>query len=101
MRKKIAVLFFGCVMPFSVNAGPISSAQPISIGLMNILDFLLSIVGVVAIIGLVVAGALYFFAVGDMRRIAVAKKILFSSITGILIALGALVLVRAITSFLS
>lgn len=87
--------------PFISFAGAIDDAQPLSIGLTNILDFLLSIIGVVAIIGLVISGFMYFFAAGDMRQITLAKKTTLSAITGIVIALGGYLLIRSIAGFFS
>lgn len=101
MKIKLFVLIVLLVVPMSVWAGVIDEAQPLSVGLINILDFLLAIVGVVAIIGLTIAGFMYFFAAGDMRQIALAKKVTLSAITGIVIALGSYVLVRTLTSFLN
>ena len=97
----LSVLLLASPFPVAVKAGPIDEAQPLSVGLMNILDFLLLIVGVVAIIGLVIAGSLYFFAGGDMRQIALAKKATFAGITGIVIALGGYVLIRTIASLIA
>lgn len=88
-------------IPTWVWAGVIDEAQPLSVGLTNILDFLLSIIGVVAIIGLVIAGLLYFFAAGDMRQLALAKKATLAAITGIVIALGGYVLIRTIAAFVA
>ncbi|MFA9262377.1 MAG: hypothetical protein ACEQSB_03415 [Undibacterium sp.] len=101
MRKKIIVGVIGMFVPHLVSAGPITNAQPIIVPLTNILNFLLSIVGVVAIIGLVIAGGMYFFAAGDMRQISLAKKMSLASITGIIIALGSYVVLKLIASFLA
>lgn len=101
MKIKLFVLIVLLVVPMSAWAGVIDEAQPLSVGLINILDFLLAIVGVVAIIGLTIAGFMYFFAAGDMRQIALTKKVTLSAITGIVIALGSYVLVRTLTSFLN
>ena len=89
------------LLPTVALAGPIDEAQPLSVGLTNILDFLLSIIGVVAIIGMVVAGFLYFFAAGDMRQIMLAKKATLAGITGIVIALGGYLLIRTIVTFIA
>ncbi len=89
------------LFPSLVSAGVIDEAQPLSVGLANILDFLLSIIGVVAIIGLVIAGGLYFFAAGDMRQLALAKKMTLAAVTGIVIALGGYVLIRTIATFIA
>lgn len=96
MKIKLFVLASLLLTPTFVSAGVIDSAQPLSVGLTNILNFLLSIIGVVAIIGLVISGFLYFFAAGDMRQIALAKKMTLGAITGIVIALGSYLLVKAI-----
>ncbi|OGI16159.1 MAG: hypothetical protein A2878_03355 [Candidatus Moranbacteria bacterium RIFCSPHIGHO2_01_FULL_54_31] len=82
-------------------AGVITDATPIAEILSNVLQFLLSIVGILGIIGLVVSGALYFFATGDNRQIAVAKRAALASVIGIVIALGAYILITQIASFFS
>ena len=65
----------------------------------NILNFLLSVVGVVALIMLVVGAFMYLTAAGDESRIDTAKSIVKYSIIGITIALAALVLVRQVAGF--
>ncbi len=67
---------------------------------LRVLDFLLSVVGILGIIGLVVGGAFYLTAYGDEDRIETGKKILTASLVGIGIALAALVLVRQIASLM-
>jgi ABC-type nickel/cobalt efflux system permease component RcnA len=96
-----SIILSGALFPWSVSAGVIDEAQPLSVGLAKILDFLLSIIGVVAIIGLVIAGGLYFFAAGDMRQLALAKKMTLAAVTGIVIALGGYVLIRTIATFIA
>jgi len=78
----------------------ITDAVPITQVLNNILQFLLSIVGVVAIIGLVVAGFLYLSAAGDESRIKIAKLSFFASLIGGSIALGALIVLKTVSDFL-
>lgn len=82
-------------------AGVITDAPGISSILANILKFLLSIAGIIAIIGLVIAGVIYLAAAGDMQRIALAKKAMLASIIGIVVVLGALVIVSQLTAFFS
>lgn len=67
----------------------------------NILNFLLSVVGVVALIMLVVGAFMYLTAAGDEDRIDTGKKITKYSIIGITIALASLVLVKQLALFLS
>jgi hypothetical protein len=80
-------------------AGSISDATPIATILQNVLNFLLSIVGVLAIISLVVAGVLYLTAAGNTKQVDVAKKAVQFSIIGIVVAMGALVIVSQLGSF--
>ncbi len=99
MQKNILIII-GTLIPMTVHAGPLTTAQPIATSLTNILDFLLSITGVVAIIGLVIAGGMYIFAAGDMRQISLAKKTLAASIIGLLLALGSYVIIRTLANFI-
>lgn len=66
---------------------------------LNVLRFLLSIGGVIAIISLIIGGITYTTAYGDEERLDKAKKIIAYSLLGIVIAMGALVLVRQVMSF--
>lgn len=81
------------------QAGVITDATPVSSILLNVLNFLLSIVGVLGIIGLVVSGILYLSAGGNEERMRLAKRAALASVTGIVIALGALILTGALASF--
>src|SRR3990167_4202054 len=82
-------------------AGVITDAPSVSHSLLNILQFLLSIAGILGIIGLVVSGILYFFTAGNEERVALAKRGALMAVTGIVIALGALVLVSQLATFFS
>jgi hypothetical protein len=67
----------------------------------NVLNFLLSIVGIIAIISLVVAGSMYMTAYGDDTRAATAKKMGTWAVIGIAIALGSLVLVQQVAKLIT
>jgi hypothetical protein len=66
---------------------------------LNTLNFLLSIVGVLALIMLVVGGIMYLTAAGSEDQIDKGKKIVKYSIIGIVIALAAMVIVKQIAKF--
>jgi len=83
------------------HAGAITDATPVAGILQNVLEFLLSIVGVLGIIGLVIAGFLYLSAAGNMRQTNLAKTMTVASLIGIIIALGALVIVSQLSKFFS
>lgn len=68
---------------------------------MNTLAFLLSIFGILAIVSLVVSGAMYIFAAGDESRAEKAKNAIVASIAGIIIAGAALILVRQIVELIT
>lgn len=68
---------------------------------MNILNFLLSVTGVIAIIGLVVGAVFYLTSYGDEERMEKGKKIVTASIIGIIIALSAIVIVRQAVTLIS
>ncbi|HBP00721.1 MAG: hypothetical protein UY41_C0045G0007 [Candidatus Moranbacteria bacterium GW2011_GWE1_49_15] len=84
----------------TAQAGIISDAPRVSTILASILNFLLSIVGVLAIIALVISGIMYVTSAGDERRMTVAKKSAVYSVVGIAVALGALVIVKNISSII-
>ena len=64
--------------------------------LNRLLNYLLGIVGILAVVGFVIAGIMYITAAGDEDRVDLAKKMLTYSIVGISIALLGLVIVVAI-----
>jgi len=81
--------------------GPVTSSLPpetrtLTAIALSVLQFLLSIVGTLAIIMLVVGGIMYMTAAGNEDRIDTGKKIVLYSIIGIAVALAALVIVTQI-----
>ncbi len=87
------------IFPIARAAGAIATAPSFSHILMNVLYFLLSVVSIIAILSLVIAGLRYMIAFGDKEKIAAAKRMTGQSIVGIAVALGALVLLQGIESF--
>ncbi|TXH06508.1 MAG: hypothetical protein E6R05_01550 [Candidatus Moraniibacteriota bacterium] len=65
----------------------------------RVLSFLLTIIGILAIIMLVIGGIMYLTAAGNEDQIDRGKKIVKYSLIGITIALAALVLVRQLAAF--
>ncbi|MDO8240639.1 MAG: hypothetical protein Q7T51_01510 [Candidatus Moranbacteria bacterium] len=66
----------------------------------RVLNLLLSLVGIIAMIGLVIGGSFYLTAYGDEKKIETGKKIITNSMIGIAVAMIALVLVRQIAGLL-
>lgn len=81
------------------HAGTISDAPSIASVLQNVVNFLLSIIGVLAIIALVISGLLYLTAQGNPKQAEVAKKILFYAIIGAVVAFGVSVIISQLGSF--
>ena len=67
----------------------------------NVLNLLLSIIGIIAIISMVVGGAMYMTAYGDEKRIETAKKIVTYAIIGIVVALGSLIIITQVSKIIT
>jgi len=93
--KEILSILGGTTTNQAVQAAP--SLKTIA---ERILNLLLSIVGIIAIIGLIIGGGFYLTSYGDEDRINKGKSILTSSIIGIIVALSALVIVRQIAALI-
>jgi hypothetical protein len=66
----------------------------------NALNWLLGIIGIIALISFIISGLQYFFAAGDERKVEAAKKNLTFSIIGIIVALSGYIIIQAIESAL-
>lgn len=82
-----------------IDSGPVGGALTLAQIATNVLNFLLSTVGVLAIIMMVFGGLMYLLAAGDESRIETGKSIVKYSIIGVAVTLGALVLVNQVASF--
>jgi type IV secretory pathway VirB2 component (pilin) len=80
----------------TVSNSQVSSAPGLKVIATNVLTFLLSVVGIIAIISLVVGGVMYMTSYGDEKRMETGKKVFTYSIIGIVIALASLVIVKQI-----
>lgn len=87
--------------PMIAYAGVISDAPRVTTILMNIVTFVLSIVGIVAILALGVAGIMYLFSSGDPSVVSQAKRYAWASITGIVIASAAFIIIQQVTKLFS
>ncbi len=94
LKEVATVLGWNSSLPASV-----SGARGAGDILLSVLNFLLGIVGVLAIIMMVVGGAMFLGAAGDMNRIGTAKKIITYAIIGLIVALASLVVVRQLAEF--
>lgn len=91
--KEIAgVLGWGAIDAAIVAAPTLSSLA------LKVLNFLLSIIGVLAIIMLVIGGLIYLTAAGDENKAETGKKIVTYAVVGVGVALAALVIVTQVAS---
>ena len=65
------------------------------------MQWLLGIVGILAVIAFAISGILYLTAAGDEDRIATAKKAMTYAIIGLVVALIGLILITAIRTLLT
>lgn len=68
--------------------------------LANLLNWLLGIIGIIAVIAFAISGLQYLISAGDETKMGTAKKAMFYSIIGVIIALSGFVVVKAIDSAL-
>jgi hypothetical protein len=68
--------------------------------LANILDWLLLIIGIVAVIAFVISGLQYLLSAGDEKSMETAKRNVVYSIIGVVAALSGYVIVRAVDTML-
>lgn len=80
--------------------GTVAGSLTISQIVTNVLNFILSIFGILAIIMLVVGGLTYLSSAGDEDRIDTAKKMIKWAIVGITISFSAVVIVQQIADLL-
>ena len=66
----------------------------------NGMNWLLILVGVLGVIGFVIAGIIYLTAAGDEDQIGRGKRTMINSIIGIIVALLGLIIIRAVQGML-
>ena len=64
------------------------------------MNWLLVIVGILGVIGFVIAGIIYLTAAGDEDQIGKGKKAMIYSIIGVIVALLGVVVIQAVNSML-
>jgi uncharacterized membrane protein len=65
------------------------------------MNWLLVVVGILGVIGFVIAGIIYLTAAGDDDQIAKGKKAMVYSIIGVIVALLGVVIIQAVQGLLS
>jgi len=92
------------IVAFAQFQPPVGTNLPsgrISDIVMQVMYWLLLLVGAIGVIGFAIAGILYLTAAGDEDRIEIAKRAMLYSIVGVIVALLGLVILRAVSSMLT
>ncbi|OGI27179.1 MAG: hypothetical protein A2359_01440 [Candidatus Moranbacteria bacterium RIFOXYB1_FULL_43_19] len=66
----------------------------------NVMNWLLGILGFVAVIGFVISGIMFLISAGDEDRQKTAKKAMYYSITGVIVGLVGYVVLVAVEAML-
>jgi len=111
--KKIGIFIFSVVYCFIIKTSQVfgegiyfpDTGLPDPDGgivaiLTNFLDWLLAVIGFIAIISFCISGIIYFTAAGDEDQAKRAKKAMFYSIIGVVVALSGFVIVQAVDAAL-
>lgn len=69
--------------------------------ILEVISFLLSILGILAIISLVISGFIYLFSLGDTDRAGKAKDMIKWSIVGLVLAGASVIIVKQLAEFIA
>ena len=86
--------------PFDFDSFGLPNASLYDI-ITNILDWLVTIVGVVGVIAFIIAGILYLTSAGDDDQIKRAKKAMVNSIIGVIVAIMGVIVLVAVDKILN
>lgn len=84
---------------FPKNTG--LSSTPVATIIMNVMNWLLAVLGFIAVMGFVISGVQYLMSAGDDDIISTAKRNMKYSIIGVVVALSGRVLIVAINNLLN
>ncbi len=80
------------------HAGVVADATPVAVVLNGAMEGILSIAGTIGIIAVVLSGISYLFAAksGNEQLQSIAKKMMLATVTGIVLVMGAMIIVHVI-----
>jgi len=85
----------GVCVPLSETVGGLSENEPGEV-VVNVMNWLMAILGILAILMIVVAGMLYLTAAGDEKKTETAKNIIMYVVIGVAVALTAYTIVYTV-----
>lgn len=92
--KEISVL-----LGWTPNNAAVAGALTLTQIAMRVLNFLLSILGVLALIMMVIGGTLYTTAAGDSKKAETGKNMAQAAIIGVIIAMSSMVILQQVARF--
>ena len=108
MFTKINKTFLFSIIIFLLLFAPFTFAQiseptnkPIADILADLVDWLLSLVGIIAVAMIIIGGVLYLTAGGSERQLEMAKKTLIYTVIGLLICGISYVIVKTVAEILT
>ena len=90
-----------CIPSTTGLPSPGGSGSPVALVLSNFMQWLLTVFGMIAVIGFVVSGIQYLTSTGDEARIESAKRHMKWSIVGVIVALSGVVIIFAVDAMLN
>ena len=119
MNTKIKKIAYGGMLALMMAAPLVSFAQWIdptadpnltgsgltgdstAVVITNFMNYLLTIIGILAVIVFIIAGIMYITAAGDEDQIGKAKKAMTYAIIGLVVALLGLVITNAVSNVIN
>lgn len=77
------------------------SSKPVADIIMNLMNWLLGVLGFIAVLGFVISGIQYLMSAGDEGTAETAKRNMQYSIIGVVVALSGRVIIMAINNLLN
>lgn len=91
----------GVCIPNSTGLPDPGTTDPVATVIINIMEWLLRVVGVIAIIAFVIAGLQYLLSAGDQNTMELGKRNMKWSIVGVVVALIGLIILNFVFEMLS
>jgi len=91
----------GVCIPAGTGLPDPGGVDPVETVIYNVMDWLLRIIGVIAIIAFVISGMQYMLAAGDQNLMETGKRNMKWSIVGVIVALIGIVILNTVYNLLS
>lgn len=83
----------------TTNNAAVNSAMTLSQIALRVLNFLMSILGILALLMMVVGAMFYLTAAGDEKQVEKGKKIFQYAVIGVIVAMASMIIIKQVTVF--